>query len=68
MITIFTQAVRPSQNFNIKRKSLPARTVVWPSGSLMIPILFFHAIKQHTESRMTSKLLILRQPLTILHL
>ena len=28
-------SVRPSQNFKIKRQSLPAGTVGWPSGSLM---------------------------------
>ena len=32
-------SVRPSQNFKIKRQSLPARTVGWPSGSLMTPVL-----------------------------
>ena len=32
---------RPTvQNFEIERKSLPARTVGWPSGSLMTPVLF----------------------------
>ena len=54
VITIFTQcpsvrtyvrpSVRPSfrpfQNFKIKRQSLPAGTVGWPSGSLMTPVLF----------------------------
>ena len=44
MITIFTQCVRPSvrpfQNFRIRPQSLPAGTVGWPSGSLMIPVLF----------------------------
>ena len=39
VITIFTQSVRPSQNFKIKRQSLPAGTVGWPSGSLMTPVL-----------------------------
>ena len=42
VITIFTQSVRPSvrpsQNFKIKRQSLPAGTVGWPSGSLMTPV------------------------------
>ena len=43
----FTQSVRPSvhpsQNFKIKRQSLPAGTVGWPSRSLMTPIcvIFF---------------------------
>ena len=44
LITIFTQSVRPSvsqsQNFKIKRQSLPAGTVGWPSGSLMTPVLY----------------------------
>ena len=44
VITIFTQSVRPSvrpsQNFKIKRQSLPAGTVGWPSGSLMTPVLW----------------------------
>ena len=51
VITIFTQSVRQSvrtsvclsvrlsQNFKIKRQSLPAGTVGWPSGSLMTPVL-----------------------------
>ena len=44
VITIFIQIVRPSvrssqQNFKIKRQSLPAGTVGWPSGSLMTPVL-----------------------------
>ena len=38
VITIFTQSVRPSQNFTIKRQSLPAGTVGWPSASLMTPV------------------------------
>ena len=33
-------SVRPSQNFKIKRQSLPAGTVGWPSGSLMTPVLW----------------------------
>ena len=33
--------VRPYQNFRIKRQSLPAGTVGWPSGSLMTPVLLF---------------------------
>ena len=32
-------SVRPSQNFKIKRKSLPAGNVGWPSGSLMTLVL-----------------------------
>ena len=32
--------VRTSQNFKIKRQSLPAGTVGWPSGSLMTPVLY----------------------------
>ena len=44
VITIFIQSVRssvcPSQNFKIKRQSLPAGTVGWPSGSLMTPVLY----------------------------
>ena len=32
-------SVRPSQNLKIKRQSLPALTVGWPSGSLMTPDL-----------------------------
>ena len=41
VITIFTQKkVRPSQNFKIKRQSLPAGTVGWPSGSLMTSVLY----------------------------
>ena len=43
VITIFTQSVRqsvrPSQNFKIKRQSLPAGNVGWPSWSLMTPVL-----------------------------
>ena len=40
VITIFTQtSVRPSQNFKIKRQSLPVATVGWPSGSLVTPVL-----------------------------
>ena len=30
-----TTVIRPSQNFKIKQKSLPAGTVGWPRGSLM---------------------------------
>ena len=33
-------SVRPSQNFKIKRQSLPAGTVGRPSGSLMTPVLY----------------------------
>ena len=33
-------SVRPAQNFKIKRQSLPAGTVGWPSGSWMTPVLF----------------------------
>ena len=43
-------SVRPIQNFKIKRQSLPAGTVGWPSGSLMTPILFcfhFRILKNH---------------------
>ena len=40
VITIFAHADRPSiPNFKIKRQSLPARIMGWPSGSLMIPVL-----------------------------
>ena len=47
VITIFTQSVRqfvrtyvrPFQNIKIKRQSLPAGTVGWPSGSFMTPVL-----------------------------
>ena len=31
-------SVRPSHNFKVKRQSLPAGTVGWPSGSLMTPV------------------------------
>ena len=34
-------SIRPSQNFKIKRQSLPTGTVGWSSGSLMTPVLFF---------------------------
>ena len=34
VITIFTQSVR------IKRQSMPAGTVGWPSGSLMTSVLY----------------------------
>ena len=49
MINIFTQVIHPyvclyvhtyDSNFRINRKSLPAGTVGWPSGSLTTPILF----------------------------
>ena len=32
-------SVRPSQNIKIERRSLPAGTVGWPSGSLTTPVL-----------------------------
>ena len=41
VITILTHIVRPSLNFKIKRKSLPAGIVGWPSGSLMNSCLVF---------------------------
>ena len=34
-------SVNPSQNFEIKLQSLPARTVGWPSGSLITPVLLY---------------------------
>ena len=34
-------SVHPSQNFKIKRQSVPVGTVGWPSGSLMTPVLFW---------------------------
>ena len=39
VITIFTQSVRPSQNFKLKLQSLPTGPVGWPSGSLTTPVL-----------------------------
>ena len=45
VITIFKQSVRPSQNFKIKRQSLPAWTVGWPSGSLITPVLLFFSLQ-----------------------
>ena len=33
-------SILPSQNFKIKQLSLPVGPVGWPSGSLMIPVLF----------------------------
>ena len=41
-------SLRPSQNFNIKRQSLPAvgTTVGWPSGSLMTPVLYLSISNQ----------------------
>ena len=32
-------SVRPSQNFKIERKALPAGTAGWLSGSLLAPVL-----------------------------
>ena len=61
VITIFTQCpfVRPSQNFKIKRQSLPAGTVGWPSGSLMTPVLllFFSPVHMvvHSSSHTTAQ-------------
>ena len=34
-----TVSVRPSHIFKIKRQSLPAGTVGWPSASLMTPVI-----------------------------
>ena len=50
MITISTTcgpSVRPSQNFKIKRQSLPARSVGWPSGSLMTPVFSLYILSLH---------------------
>ena len=41
----FCPSVRPFQNCNIKRKSLPVGTVGWPSGSSMTPVLSITIIK-----------------------
>ena len=37
----FSHSVCPSVRPKIKRQSLPAGTVGWPSGSLMTPVLLF---------------------------
>ena len=45
VITIITHVVRTYVRLSVRRQSLPAGTVGWPSGSLMTPILYTILLK-----------------------